>query len=416
MKHIFFYLLYFNYILIFIKSEKTVELNFYRNISIKSDSDFSPLIKNKIFTTIIIGSYEQKLDLQISFYKPFFSIASSYVENSSTLKRIEPNFTFYSRSEFNYAQKSEEKIKINDKITIDDFKFISDGFGEGAIGLSLNIENNELTDFNFVKELIRKNLIETYDIKILYNKGDISTGKIIFGSSPLYTRAMHIEQKSIFCFRVEQITYQNEDFTAEIGLDFDSGGIMAPGKFYTKIAKFFQPYLDRGVCKYVFLKNNYDKTFFCYENFNEFEKFDKIYFNFNDFDFKYSFILEGKDLFIKVNNGYLFVLRTFVYNAIDKWVLGLPFFSKYPITLNFDKNLIGFDIINKNNSVVDTEKNNNYALPWALFGSFAFILIIIICINLYFLVFKKKRKVRANELDEDIIYNKKIDEDNNLGI
>ena len=206
MKHIFSYLLYFNYILIFIKSEKTVELNFYRNISFKSDIDYSPLIKNKIFTTIIIGSYEQKLDLQIFFYKPFFSIASSYVENSSTLKRIEPNFTFYSRSEFNYAQKSEEKIKINDKITIDDFKFISDGFGEGAIGLSLNIENNELNDFNFVKELIRKNLIETYDIKILYNKGDISTGKIIFGSSPLYTRAMHIEQKSIFCFRVEQIT------------------------------------------------------------------------------------------------------------------------------------------------------------------------------------------------------------------
>ena len=95
---------------------------------------------------------------------------------------------------------------------------------------------------------------------------------------------------------------------------------------------------------------------------------------------------------------------------------GIAFFSKYPITLNFDKNLIGFDIINKNNSVVDIEKNNNYALPWALFGSFAFILIIIICINLYFLVFKKKRKVRANELDEDIIYNKKIDEDNNLGI
>ena len=407
MKHIFFYLLYFNYILIFIKSEKTVEINFYRNISIKSDSDFSPLIKNKIFTTIIIGSYEQKIDLQISFHKPFFSIASSYVENSSTLKRIEPNFTFYSRSEFNYAQKSEEKIKINDKITIDDFKFISDGFGEGAIGLSLNIENNELTDFNFVKELIRKNLIETYDIKILYNKGDISTGKIIFGSSPLYTRAMHIEQKSIFCFRVEQITYQNEDFTAEIGLDFDSGGIMAPGKFYTKIAKFFQPYLDRGVCKYVFLKNNYDKTFFCDENFNEFEKFDKIYFNFNDFDFKYSFILEGKDLFIKVNNGYLFVLRTFVYNAIDKWVLGLPFFSKYPITLNFDKNLIGFDIINKNNS---------HVLQWALFGSLAVILIVIICINIYIFVFKKKRVVRANELDEDIIYSKKSDEDNNLGI
>ena len=416
MKYFYFYILYFNYILNFIISEKTVELNFYRKTSYKSDSDYSPLIENKIFTTIIIGSFEKKLDLKIVFHKPFFSISSSDVENSKTLKRLEPNFTFYSKTEFNYAQKSEEKVKLNDKITIEDFKFISDGFGEGAIGLSLNIENNELTDFNFIKELIRKNLIETYDIKILYNKNDISKGKIIFGLSPSYTRPMHIEQKSIFSFRVDKIIYQNEDFSSEVGIDFESGGIMAPGKLYTKIAQFFQPYLDSGVCKYISLKNNYDKTFFCNENFNDFEKFDKIYFNLIDFNFNYSFILEGKDLFIKVNNGYIFVLRTYIFSAFDKWILGLPFFSKYPVTLNFDKNLIGFDIINKNNSIVDSNKNNSHVLPWALFGSLVVILIVIICINLYIFVFKKKRVVRANELDEDIIYSKKSDEDNNLGI
>ena len=61
MKYFFFYILYFNYILNFIISEKTVELNFYRNISYKGDSDYSPLIKNKLYTTIIIGSYEQKV-------------------------------------------------------------------------------------------------------------------------------------------------------------------------------------------------------------------------------------------------------------------------------------------------------------------------------------------------------------------
>jgi uncharacterized membrane protein len=44
------------------------------------------------------------------------------------------------------------------------------------------------------------------------------------------------------------------------------------------------------------------------------------------------------------------------------------------------------------------------------------ILIIFIVVNLYIFLFKKKRKVRANELDEDIIYNKKADEENNLGI
>ena len=125
--------------------------------------------------------------------------------------------------------------------------------------------------------------------------------------------------------------------------------------------------------------------------------------------------MEGKDLFVKVKDGYLFVLRTYIYSAVDKWVLGLPFFSKYPVSLNFHKRLIGFDI-NKNITDTKQNNNNNSILPWALFGSLAVILIIIIAVNLYFFVFKKKRKIRANELDEDIIYNKKIDEDNNLGI
>ena len=411
-----FYLLDFIYVLNFIKSEKTVELNFYRNVSYKSDSDFSALMSNKLFGTIIIGSFEKKLDLEIFFNRPYFSISFSDIKNSTTLKQLEPNFTAYNKSEFYYSQKSEERIKINDKITVDDFKFICDRYGVGKIGLNLNIQNNELADFSFIKELKRKKLIETYDIKILYNKGNLSQGKILFGSSPSYARPMHLDQNSIFSFRVDQITYKNEDFTTEIGLDFYSGIIMAPSKLNMKITEFFQPYLNNFTCKYVVLKTNYDKTIFCDEDFNDFEKFDKIYFSLYDFGFNYSFILEGKDLFVKVKNGYLFVLKTYLYNANDKWVLGLPFFSKYPVTLNFDKKMIGFDIINKNKTVVEPKKNNNSILPWALFGSLACILIIIISINLYFLVFKRKRKVRANELDEDIIYNKKVDEDNNLGI
>ena len=411
-----FYLLDFIYVLNFIKSEKTVELNFYKNVSYKSDSDFSALMSNKLFGTIIIGSFEKKLDLEIFFNRPYFSISFSDIKNSTTLKQLEPDFTCYNKSEFYYSKKSEERIKINDKITVDDFKFICDRYGVGKIGLSLNIQNNELADFSFIKELKRKKLIETYDIKILYNKGNLSQGKILFGSSPSYTRPMHLDQYSVFSFRVDQITYKNEDFTTEIGLDFYSGIIMAPSKINMKITEFFQPYLKNFTCKYVFLTSNYDKTFFCDENFNDFEKFDKIYFSLYDFGFNYSFILEGKDLFVKVKNGYLFVLKTYLYNANDKWVLGLPFFSKYPVTLNFDKKMIGFDIINKNKTVVEPEKNNNSILPWALFGSLAGILVIIISINLYFLVFKRKRKVRANELDEDIIYNKKVDEDNNLGI
>ena len=351
--------------------------------------------------------------MPISFYTPYFSISSKFAENSSTYKALEPNYTFYSETEFYSAQKAEERIKLNDKIIIDNFKFISDGFGGGELGLNFNFENNELLDFNFLKELIRNDLIETYDMKILYNENNLTSGKIIFGSSPKFTIPMHIEGKSIFCFRVDQVAYQGEYYTTEIGLDFNSGGIIAPGDCYKKIEKFFEPFVKNNTCKYILLSNSYDTTFFCYENFQAIENFDKIYININDFEFKHSFILEGKDLFMKVDNGYLFLIRTLLYYVSNKWVLGLPFFNKYPVSLNLKKKLVGFDI---KKDAEDKPKDNNNSLPWILFGIIAFIFLILVGVNLYIFIFKKKRAVRANELDEGIIYNEKTDEENKMGI
>jgi hypothetical protein len=409
----FFFLLNFIFILKSIKPEKLVEINFYRNLTFKNASDYLELITNKLYVTISFGSNQNKIDLPLVFYTPYTSISSEFAEKSPTYQALEPNYTFYSRTEFNYAQKAKDRIKLNEKTIIDDYKFISDGLGEGKLGINLNFQNNELLDFNFFKNLIRNDFIETYDMKILYNENDLTSGKIIFGSSPQFTIPMHIEDNTIFYFRVDQITYQDEDYTTEIGLDFSSGGIVVPGNCFKKIEKFFEPFVKNNTCKYILLPNNYDTTFFCYENFHLFENFEKIYININDFEFKYSFILEGKDLFMKVNNGYLFLIRTFIYYASDRWVLGLPFFSKYPVSLNLEKKLVGFDI---NKEVEEKPEDNNNFLPWILFCSIAFFFLILVGINVYIFIFKKKRKTRANELDEDIIYDKKTDEENKLGI
>ena len=409
----FFFLLNFAFILKSIRVEKVVEMNFFRNLTFKNSSDYLELITNKLYVTISFGSNQNKIDLPLVFYTPYTSISSEFAEKSPTYQALEPNYTFYSRTEFNYAQKAKDRIKLNEKTIIDDYKFISDGFREGKLGINLNFQNNELLDFNFFKNLIRNDFIETYDMKILYNENDLTSGKIIFGSSPQFTIPMHIEENTIFYFRVDQITYQDEDYTTEIGLDFSSGGIVVPGNCFKKIEKFFEPFVKNNTCKYILLSNNYDTTFFCYENFHLFENFEKIYININDFEFKYSFILEGKDLFMKVNNGYLFLIRTFIYYASDRWVLGLPFFSKYPVSLNLEKKLVGFDI---NKEVEEKPEDNNNFLPWILFCSIAFFFLILVGINVYIFIFKKKRKTRANELDEDIIYDKKTDEENKLGI
>ena len=256
-------------------------------------------------------------------------------------------------------------------------------------------------------------MIETQDIKLLYNPNDLTSGKLIFGSSPKFTIPMHIEEITIFCFRFDQITYEGEDYTTDIGLDFNSAGIVAPGSFYKRIDKFFSPFMKNNTCKYINLPNSYVSTIFCDDSFDSMEQFGKIYFNVNDFGFKHSFTLEGKELFMKVKNGYLFLIRSYLMYISEKWVLGLPFFGKYPVTYNLEKKMIGFDI---NKEIDDKKENNDSMLPWILLGALIFLFIAVIIFNIYFFVFRKSRKVRANELDENIIYSEKKDEDNKLGI
>ena len=150
----FFFILNFIFIFKSIKPGKTVEIDFFRKLSNKNSIYYSELIKFILYVTFRIGSNKKNIDLEIAFHAPYFSISSNDVENSSTYKALELDYTFYSKTEFNYAQKAEEKIDINEKISIDDFKFISDAFGEGKLGLNLNFDNSQLLDFNFIKELI----------------------------------------------------------------------------------------------------------------------------------------------------------------------------------------------------------------------------------------------------------------------
>ena len=412
---------YFSLILLLIygikfsKEQKIVEINFYKNTSIKNESDFSELITNKLYVTFEVGSSKRKVDLQLYFSSPYFTISDNDVENSSSYKPLEPDYNFYDKSEFYMARKSEEKIKINEKITIDDFKFISDKLGSGKLGLNLNCDNNELIDFIFIKELLRNKLIDSQDIKIIFNNNNnFSSGKIIFGLSPNYTIPMHVEERSIFCFRIDQIIYQGEDYTAEIGIDFNSAGIVVPSTFYKKVEEFFEPYIKSNLCKYIVIPRTFESSIFCYDNFTQIEKFGNISFIINDFNFLHTFVLEAKELFLKVKGGYLFLIRSFAFYTGENWVLGLPFFRKYPVTFNLKKKLIGFDI-NKENNIGD-KSNNNSLVAWILLGILGLLFILIISFNIYFFIYKRKRKIRANELDENIVYKEKNDEDNKLGI
>ena len=94
--------------------------------------------------------------------------------------------------------------------------------------------------------------------------------------------------------------------------------------------------------------------------------------------------------------------------------LGLPFFGKYSVSFDLKNKLIGLDINKESNP--GNGENNDSIVPWILLGVLGFVFILIIAFNIYIFVFKRQRKVRANELNENIIYNDKKEEDNKLGI
>ena len=172
----FFWFLIIIFYLNFAKLEKIVEINFYRDLPSKNTSDYSDFVTTKLYATFQVGSFQKNINFLISFSTPYFSISSDLVENSTSFKALDPDFSFYSKTEFNSAQRAEEKIKINEKIIINNFKLISDKFGDSKLGLNLNFENNALLNFSFIKELIQNDLIETYDMKMLYNENNFTHG------------------------------------------------------------------------------------------------------------------------------------------------------------------------------------------------------------------------------------------------
>ena len=96
-----------------------------------------------------------------------------------------------------------------------------------------------------------------------------------------------------------------------------------------------------------------------------------------------------------------------------RWILGRPLFKKYTTVFDQDKKIFGFytetNEYNTDNNNNNRDNNKNYILKdWlyliiilaAVFFTFCIILVIVLC-KRYPL---GKRKIRANELDDDYEY------------
>ena len=291
-----------------------------------------------------------------------------------------------------------------------------------------NIEENT----NLIKQLKKNNIINSYTFLIKYNNKNEEKGEIIIGGLPHeYDPKHYSEDYYIYDYipmdsaapynwhtLFNKITYGNasiaDDFTyyKHVVFSLNFGFILASFKFKDYFyQKFFNNY--EGLCQEIKIDKyitiycqekvvKYFKTlsFYLSNEYNKSNKNAKIEFDYND-------------LFIKSNedpNIYYFQIVFTEYS--NKWILGRPLFKKYPTVFDQEKKIYGFYL--KTGEYEIYKEKNGKTIPWQwilviFLGICVIILGIIICKILPML---PKRNKKANELDDDFVY-ESHDENNN---
>ena len=341
------------------KSFNIIKFNFERfyknNQELNITNLFDITYFYHIYTYMEIGTPSVKIPLLITDKESVINILSSnysnnitYNLNNSLTYKLNKNYTSKYDSKGNYisSRESNENFIINNK----------------KINLNFLVKNN--TSEQFLKG--------TLGLKIYLN---------------LNQKDLNYDLK-----QKEKIIYLEDD--EEIELDINIGYIFGTANFFNIIYdEFFKEYINNNKCIEYKIQRSYI-SYYCDEDIN-LKKMKNLYFQIKNGNIY--FILTPKDLFYKFKNKLYYLIIFHPYNG-NKWILGIPFFTKYLINFNQDKKIIGFYVSDK----IKEEKNYSIFLKLFIISILVNVIILIIC--LYYKIVKKTKKIRANELEENFDY------------
>ena len=193
-----------------------------------------------------------------------------------------------------------------------------------------------------------------------------------------------------------------------IALDPSSYLTFVPDDYMVSLdSNFFRQFLADGICAYESI-DNYD-AISCTKSekfsINEIKKFPPLFFE--HINLQYTFELTYKDLFIEKDGKYYLLMISDPQFQKDRWVLGNTFMRKYQFVFNLESKEIGFynpNLEKKNNDKENPKDSSKVVLYIILAVALVIILIGIgIFIKMKFYPSKKKKQ-RANELDDDFEY------------
>lgn len=323
---------------------------------------------NYIAVPIAFGTPPQTFNFLLEFNSYGFGLINSDADgispNQKGFRYSESNsFKQISESPMNFNHKirqgyiSSETITLNNK-QIRDMHFIQVSqfvdlpIVSGLIGLDINGNGNEEVEkTNFIYQLKKKDEMTTYAYSIKYTNKD--EGEFIFGELPhlidntLKDKTLKWEKTLVmgdilnwgYSFDTASsgiVHLQAKTVNAIIGIEY--GIIFAPFIYYKAVRQFFDPLLISKKCEEKLVLNFYF-SYICDDDIN-ISKYDDLIFTKGP----YSFVLTKDDLFIKVNNKYVFLVvfagQTFSLYFFD-WIFGAPFFKKYQMVFDQDKKMIG---------------------------------------------------------------------------
>ena len=411
------------FLIIFLKilkqNQSYIILDFFneKNLSkINSSTFFEEILYNRLVSKIPIGIPKQILFLSIKLRLSTLAVTSNLSKFNKHIPKYKLNFstTYYSDNfseiinfgidEFKKGIKSKElfafpnkKLNLNFILTTDTFCYDS-----GILGLKLKYDNKNLGNFSILKQLKDNNFISSYVFFFIFENLDISPlnyrGKLIIGKYPheynpkKYIKDNYFEIKHFEIFYGDIDNNQN-DFTDEIitQFDFSKSNILGTSKFKKFITKEFNE-LYKDKCIEISEKLVY---FICDKDI-DINKLKSIYLFYGTHNF--TFELKPSDLFAIYDNKLYYLINFYKNSESTIWSFGIIFLKKYLFVFDQDKKIIGY-YHNKEN----IDDYSHFYLKILLLFSFI-IIIVLLYYFIHHLFFIKKRKIRANELEDNIDY------------
>jgi len=425
----------------------------------KKDKTINDLISYNIFTTLEVGIDPQLVAFLIDQNEASFYLRERLISFNST-KLNEVKKLYYNMSNFWFDKFKSQEIKRcdfyqfcseffyfntsnNTRVEASNFRFniyfdfLIERHKCGVIGFknpsNLYYEDDEIYIY-FFDELKSHSLIEENYFTILYNeKNDIFNynanlylGKIIIGESPhIFNSEKFSQNEQIvipgndYIFLANELKFNSSngwytETDVEIQINFTSGFIKGTDSYRKEIEKiFFEELINEDLCKVEYLSENlYTNDYYIYSCNNNkkildtIKHFPPLFFEIKTQNLK--FVLTYKELFNEFKDRIYFLIA-FRDEHSSRWYVGDIFLRKYITSFNYDSKSIIFyrsqiDNANSNSEIIydekDIENSSNIFNIFRIFLEIFMAVFIILMLYIFYKKLRRKRKLRANELED----------------